>query len=151
MEIIGHPQYLIYPDGRVWSNKSNRYLTHTLNKTTGYYHVTLDDGKDQVHRLLGLHYIPNPENKRCIDHINRIKTDNRLENLRWATSSENSQNQSLRITSKSGYKYISYHRGKYKWVFQKVIRGKKTHKYFDILYEALVYKFIFILKNPQRF
>lgn len=45
-----------------------------------------------VHRLMAKAFIPNPENKRCVDHINGIRNDNRLENLRWATHSENAMN-----------------------------------------------------------
>ena len=41
------------------------------------------------HRIIATTFIPNPENKRTVNHINWIKDDNRLENLEWATDSEN--------------------------------------------------------------
>lgn len=61
-----------------------------------YYFVALHkDGvrhPENVHRLIALTFIPNPENKPCVDHRNGKCLDNRVENLRWATFSENSLN-----------------------------------------------------------
>ena len=150
MEIIGYENYLIYEDGRVFGKKRNRFLKTTTN-SEGYKYVSLcKEGKRKhhtIHRLIAEHYINNPENKRCVDHINRIKTDNRIENLRWATYSENNQNKSKRVDNKSGHTYVSYMKSRDKWIFQKRINKKRTKKYFKTKTDALCYKFIFILLN----
>lgn len=70
-----------------------RILEPWMNRSVGYYMVTLYKyGKNRkllVHRLFAEAFIPNPENKPCIDHINGIRSDNRVENLRWCTHKEN--------------------------------------------------------------
>lgn len=73
-----------------------RILKGQINKC-GYHKVALlrNEGKSKlcsVHRLVAEAFIPNPENKPCIDHINTVKTDNSVENLRWVTWKENINN-----------------------------------------------------------
>jgi hypothetical protein len=96
MEIQGFPNYTISRDGVVTNIKTGKVKALSLNKQTGYMYVMLYKNEKQhnitLHRLLALHYIPNPNGLRCVDHINRKKTDNRIENLRWVTKSQNAIN-----------------------------------------------------------
>ena len=66
----------------------------TFGKTDvkGYRYICIKDKKLYVHRIVAETFIPNPENKPYIDHINQIRNDNNIENLRWATVAENGYN-----------------------------------------------------------
>ena len=153
MEINGYENYLIYNDGRVYNKKRNRFLKPGINRD-GYKQVILYNEETikshTIHRLVAKHYIPNPENKPCVDHINRITTDNRIENLRWATVSENAQNRSFNKDNTSGHKYISYSKRDKYWIFQKIINKKIIRKEFKSKIDAMCYKFIIMLKIKAK-
>lgn len=77
-------------------------LRQSIGKTNKYCLVNLHgkNGKglvQTVHRIVAKAFLPNPLNKPCIDHINTIRTDNRICNIRWVTYSENCRNE---ITNK---------------------------------------------------
>ena len=82
---------VIYPDGHIQKYKGK--IIYGYKNNSGYIIVDLKGKKYRVHRLVGEAFIPNPENKPDIDHINTIRDDKREENLRWATRSENMKNE----------------------------------------------------------
>jgi len=142
MEIQGFPNYLIYPDGRVFSKKRNKYLKARDNGE-GYKFVTLTDRKNyMIHRLVAIHYIPNPDNLNEVDHINRNRHDNRVENLRWATRSLNSLNRGNQKNS-SGFKWITLCNTRNIYWFQRKNCKRKSSK---DLSKLLGYSFFYILK-----
>lgn len=71
-------------------NNSNGYIYHTL-KNTENIRIT-----NSTHRLIAQTWIINTENKPTVDHINRIKDDNKVSNLRWATYKEQNKNSNLK-------------------------------------------------------
>lgn len=88
-DIIGYEGlYQISNYGNVRNAKTNKILKSGLS-STGYYTVSLKGLSHSIHRLLAIHFIPNPNNKGDVNHINGIKTDNNLKNLEWVTRSEN--------------------------------------------------------------
>jgi len=91
-DIDGYEQlYQISNTGKIKSKRSGKVLKNIMTKD-GYYRICLCNGGQKmflVHRLIAIHFIDNPENKPCINHINGIKSDNSIGNLEWVTHSEN--------------------------------------------------------------
>lgn len=91
ISVVGNERYSVNEYGIVKNNETGRILLPTKNKS-GYLVVCLyGDAKinARIHRLVAQAFIPNPENKPFVNHKNGVKTDNRVCNLEWVTSSEN--------------------------------------------------------------
>lgn len=73
--------------------RKSQFVSKSLSKTGGgYYVVTLNGKKFLLHRLLAEAFIPNPDNKPEVDHIDGNPQNNSLDNLRWSTHKENLNN-----------------------------------------------------------
>jgi len=113
-EIKGFENYLISDDGMVMNQDG--LIMKPQNHNKGYSCISLSvSGKKHtrtIHRLVGLAFLDNPNNYPEIDHINNDKKDNRIENLRWITSSGNNRNKKFKSqylvgVSRCGSKYRS--------------------------------------------
>lgn len=87
-------RYLVSNQGRIFSLLKNRIMSVSQNK--GYLSIRLvgSDGKrrgEAVHRLVALAFLDNPEHKPEVNHINGIRSDNRVENLEWVSRRENTE------------------------------------------------------------
>ena len=89
-------KHIIVRNNGVKQTFQEKILKTPLCKKTGYPMVCLwfmgKEKRYSVHRLIAQAFIPNPENKPEINHINTIRNDNRIENLEWVTRTENMNN-----------------------------------------------------------
>lgn len=94
----------IYPY-EIRNIKTNRILKESSGKNK-YITVHLDQQTYNKHILIAKQFIPNPTNLPCVDHKNHKRDDNRIENLRWVSFSDNSKNKSSHRGVQ--YKFIDY-------------------------------------------
>lgn len=114
--------YQISNDGEVRSVRRNKIKIMKQMIWHGYAYVnfTINNvvNHKSVHRLVAEAFIPNPHNKPQVDHINTIKTDNRVENLHWVTALENASNQTTAL------RRLDCHLNESKKVYQYTLDGK---------------------------
>lgn len=122
-----------YVDGHlIWKNKTSAYSNNNIGKVAGskskrfrYLRVKVASNMYLIHRLVFLwHHGFIPEKT---DHINRDSFDNRIENLRECTASQNMMNSKVRSDSKTGVKGVHWSKSRMKWHVHIGFEGKKKH------------------------
>lgn len=92
LPVLDYPEYTVYEDGRIWSNKTNKFLKPAYTKA-GYASVELFNQKGSkrllVHRLVADAYIPNSNNFPQINHKDENPKNNHASNLEWCTAKYN--------------------------------------------------------------
>ena len=141
--INNFPKYEVSNHGNVRNIKTQKVLKPQVVKSRyDYvaYNVTLFNDsskkgiKPLIHRLVAIHFLPNPENKPIIDHIDRNTANNHVSNLRWATHSENNMNTDVRKDNKLGHKNICFNTNQQQYRVEVL---QKHVGYFKTLEEAI--------------
>jgi hypothetical protein len=89
--------FMVTPNGDLYSRRTNRTVSQTVGSTGYPQHATKIGGRKgkavliKTHRAVAQAFVPNPENKPDVNHMNGIKTDPRAPNLEWNTHQENVQ------------------------------------------------------------
>ena len=157
--IEGFSKYLVSDNGNIksiWFNKEIILKPRVGKNGYKYVIMTNDLGKKfskYNHRLVALIFIDNPDNKKEVDHIDRDKLNNNVNNLRWANHSENNRNKNAQSNNKSGYSGISKfrngwrvritvdniekHIGVYKTIEEAIIIRKEHEKIYFKEYMAI--------------
>lgn len=122
-----------------WSKNRRNVVAGTVAgspTSDGYRQICVDMNRYRAHRLAWL-YVYDEWPGGCIDHINQIKTDNRISNIRVASVSQNSFNTTIRSLNTSGFKGVSFHKIRNKWQARSTINGKaKSLGLFDTAIQA---------------
>jgi len=97
-----------------------------FKRPDGYIEVRLDGRIYLAHRLIWLiHFGSWP--CRDVDHRDRVPGNNRIDNLRLATATQNMQNQTIRVNNTSGVKGVYFDKGTMKWRAQIVVNGRAKY------------------------
>lgn len=126
-KVANHEMYAIYEDGRVHSGKLDIFLVPRTN-SNGYLIVTLDDEQLALHRLVALHFLPNPYHHPQVNHKDGDKSHNTVANLEWCSAEFNAQH-ALETGLRGGFVHVDIRRA----LLERVLNGETVA---DIVHEV---------------
>ena len=128
--IKNYETYGINKIGEIKDYRTGKIMPQYTNPQ-GYKKINLRNPNGvkcfQVHRLVAIQFIQKVDNKPEVDHIDRNKSNNNVDNLRWSDDYEQAENRGDFKNNKTGHKYIWFEESCNSYVFN-ITRNKKKHR-----------------------
>ena len=128
-KIEGFENYSVSDHGNARNDTTGKVLKG--RDRAGYLRVCLMKNKQKhdikLHQLVAKAFLANPENKKCVDHIDNNTHNNNLINLRFATPAQNQHNRSINKNNTSGTIGVSWNKKSMKWTSQITVNGKQIN------------------------
>jgi hypothetical protein len=126
-KINGFENYEVSNLGNVRNVETGRILK--IGSNLGYKNVGLRSNNKRytvfIHRLIAKAFLPNPDNREQVDHIDNDRANNNINNLRWCTNQENQFNKNIPSNNTTGFKGVTFRRNTQKWC-ARIAFNKKT-------------------------
>jgi hypothetical protein len=122
-----YDNYIVSRKGLIVNDVTGFVLSPFIKN--GYAFVQIDGKSNQVHRLVAKTFIENPDNFEQVDHLDRDKLNNMVENLRWCSHADNQRNKTKFATRKgiptvSRFKGVCWNKATQKWKASFTVNGK---------------------------
>lgn len=147
--MIDDDRYEVSDEGEIRNVETGRVLKQRDSNGYRTCYITRDGRTScyMVHRVVAKTFIPMIEGKNVVDHINRDKTDNTVQNLRWTDTSQNNRNRSRFHSKTDGLHNITQNGNKFVVSFMQ--NRETTRKSFDTQEEAIAWRDDFIQNNVR--
>ena len=117
-QVANHELYTLYENGEIHSGISDSILNTRIN-SNGYAVVTLKGKQLLVHRLVALHFLPNPYGYSQVNHKDGNKANNHVSNLEWCSAEQNAIH-ALQTGLRKGYIHVDVKRN----LLKRVLNGE---------------------------